>query len=97
MSELPITVNDSCYGCGLCIDVCPFTAINLIEGKAVINEACRVCGQCVEVCPVRAINITETSALEILDDKGVLVFAEQKNSIIHPVAYELLGKGKVLS
>lgn len=28
---------------------------------------------------------------------GVLVFAEQKNNIIHKVAYELLGKGKELS
>lgn len=29
--------------------------------------------------------------------KGILVFAEQKNNKIHKVAYELLGKGKVLS
>lgn len=28
---------------------------------------------------------------------GVLIFAEQKNNIIHKVAYELLGKGKKLS
>lgn len=28
---------------------------------------------------------------------GVLIFAEQKNSIIHKVAYELLGKGRQLS
>ncbi len=29
--------------------------------------------------------------------RGVLVFAEQKNNIIHKVAYELLGKGKLLA
>lgn len=97
MSELPIRVNDSCNGCGVCIAVCPFEAINLKEGKAVINEACRICGQCVEVCPVESISIKEIDTLDASDAKGILVFAEQRKSIIHPVAYELLGKGKELA
>ncbi len=41
-----------CSGCGLCISVCPYSAIDLVEGKAVLNEAlCKGCGSCAAVCP----------------------------------------------
>jgi heterodisulfide reductase subunit A len=47
------TVNeDICSGCGLCISVCPYSAIKLDEGKAKLNEAlCKGCGSCAAVCP----------------------------------------------
>ena len=41
-----------CSGCGLCISVCPFSAIKLDDGKARVNEAlCKGCGSCAVVCP----------------------------------------------
>ena len=48
-----ISVNEEiCSGCGLCISVCPFSAIDLEDGKAKLNEAlCKGCGSCVAVCP----------------------------------------------
>ena len=43
---------DLCSGCGLCISVCPYSAIELEEGKAKINEVlCKGCGSCAAVCP----------------------------------------------
>jgi heterodisulfide reductase subunit A len=43
---------DLCSGCGLCISSCPYSAIDLDEGKAKINEAlCKGCGSCAAVCP----------------------------------------------
>jgi heterodisulfide reductase subunit A len=43
---------DLCSGCGLCISSCPYSAIELDEGKAKVNEAlCKGCGSCAAVCP----------------------------------------------
>lgn len=42
-----------CSGCGVCVAVCPYSAINMDEekGKAVVNEAmCKGCGTCAASC-----------------------------------------------
>ncbi|MDR2443165.1 MAG: FAD-dependent oxidoreductase [Deltaproteobacteria bacterium] len=41
-----------CSGCGVCVAVCPFSAISLDEkGKSVVNEAmCKGCGNCASSC-----------------------------------------------
>jgi heterodisulfide reductase subunit A len=49
-----------CWGCGTCVEVCPYSAPLLVEegGRKVskINEAlCKGCGVCVVNCPVNAI------------------------------------------
>ena len=45
-----------CTGCGDCLQVCPTTAIRIIDRKAVIDPAaCLECGRCVEACPKDAI------------------------------------------
>ncbi|MFB0556711.1 MAG: DUF362 domain-containing protein [Dehalococcoidia bacterium] len=45
-----------CLGCGLCIQVCPQGAINLIWGKAEIDaRRCNSCYQCLNICPQGAI------------------------------------------
>ncbi len=56
--------DDLCSGCGICVSVCPYNAIERIEeqrdGKTVIrakiNEGlCQGCGTCVSACPSSAI------------------------------------------
>ncbi len=51
------TVNaNRCTGCELCIQVCPFGAIDKIDNKAKVNEAlCKGCGTCNAVCKSGAI------------------------------------------
>ncbi len=41
-----------CVGCGLCVEICPYSAIALDEKNiAVVNEAlCKGCGTCVAAC-----------------------------------------------
>lgn len=42
-----------CSGCGVCVTICPYSAINmdLEKGKAVVNEAmCKGCGTCSVSC-----------------------------------------------
>jgi len=97
MGEVPVRVTDACTGCGVCVDVCPFGAIDMVNGKAVINEACRACGQCVEACPVGAIVMSEAEAVDLSDYRGVMVYAEQRGGRVHPVSYELLGKAQELA
>ncbi len=53
---------DACTACGLCLDACPYGAIEMTlgEGKsvAIISETgCKGCGGCVPVCPDNAIDL----------------------------------------
>jgi electron transfer flavoprotein alpha subunit len=97
MSEQPVWVTEDCTGCGACLQVCPFGAIETRDGRAFITEACRACGQCLDVCPVSAIVMRSAEAVALTDYKGVMVFAEQRDSRVHPVSYELLGKAQELA
>jgi NADPH-dependent glutamate synthase beta subunit-like oxidoreductase/ferredoxin len=61
-----IKVNeDLCSGCAVCISLCPYEAIEMIEkdDKKVISidkTKCKRCGCCVSACPVNAITIKDT-------------------------------------
>ena len=47
---------DDCTGCGECAEVCPYNAIEVIDGDAVIDPSlCHFCYRCVEECPEGAI------------------------------------------
>jgi len=49
-------ISEHCSGCGECVLVCPYLAINLVEGKAEVNPAlCTGCGTCVATCVSKAI------------------------------------------
>ncbi|MBO6015243.1 MAG: RnfABCDGE type electron transport complex subunit B [Lachnospiraceae bacterium] len=48
----PKTCNYGCLGYGACVKACPFDAIHVIDGVAVVDkEACKACGKCVKACP----------------------------------------------
>ena len=62
MSEqLHIVNSETCKGDGLCVDVCPHGAIELVgEIAATVDdraESCISCGQCVAVCPTEALRL----------------------------------------
>ncbi len=47
-----------CLGEGSCADACPFDAIHVVNGRAIVSkEDCRACGKCVEVCPHHLIEL----------------------------------------
>ncbi len=89
---------EKCKGCSLCVKVCPFAAIDMVEKKAVINDKCTMCGTCVEACKFGAIiKEEETKEKDLSSYKDVWVFAEQRAGVITPVVFELLGKGRDLA
>jgi len=96
-------INEKCVGCKLCINSCPFSAIEVVDKKAVIDlDKCTLCGACIEPCKFDAIVIIKDRHACPLpkgfdEHKDVWVFCEQKKGIIQSVAYELLGKGRELA
>ena len=53
---------DECVSCGGCIDLCPETAIMMVDDKVIIDpEKCIECKICVKVCPVNAPYVEEAA------------------------------------
>lgn len=54
----PKSCNSGCLGFGTCAAVCPFDAIHVENGIAVVDkEKCKACGKCIDVCPKKLISL----------------------------------------
>jgi ferredoxin len=65
---LPST-RSKCVGCGVCVEVCPYNAIDIDaeDGLAVVNEAtCKGCGTCVAACRSGAPNLKGFTQADIM-------------------------------
>ena len=55
-----------CFGCSLCMNICPTKAIRIRNGKAkLIDDRCIDCGECYRICPVNAI-VTKQDDFDII-------------------------------
>ena len=55
--------NSGCLGYGTCVKACPFDAIHVRNGVAVVDkEACKACGKCIAVCPRHLISFVPYGA-----------------------------------
>ena len=71
----PKSCNNGCLGFGTCAKICPFDAIDMINGIAKINkQKCKACGKCIEICPKHLISFIPNSAKQVVacssTDKG---------------------------
>jgi heterodisulfide reductase subunit A len=66
---------DACTGCGTCVQVCPYGAIERGEDrKAVVTAVlCKGCGTCVATCPERAIDIHHFSNEQLYEQAIALL------------------------
>lgn len=74
----PKSCNFGCMGYGSCVKACPFDAIHVVNGVAVVDkEVCKACGKCVVACPKHLISLVPYSAKHIVacssGDKGPVV------------------------
>jgi ferredoxin len=62
-------VNDKlCKGCETCVKICPFNAVTVVNGKAIVNlDKCMGCGVCVTKCPNNARELKLGGKLDPLD------------------------------
>lgn len=71
----PKSCGSGCLGYGGCVRSCPFDAIEIVNGVAVVDkESCRACGKCVEACPKQLITLIPYKAKQVIacssTDKG---------------------------
>ncbi len=95
-------IADKCVGCTACVKVCPFSAITMVNKKAVIDlEKCTLCKVCIPSCTFKAIVFEEEEPVvsrDLSGYKGVWVFGELTREYKPAsVVYELLSKGRELA
>ena len=71
----PKTCNYGCLGEGTCVAACPFDAIHIVDGIAVVDkEECKACGKCIAACPKQLIELVPYSQKHLVQcssrDKG---------------------------
>ncbi len=69
LSHAPMVARVSvalCTGCGMCVDVCPYEALALEDGKAVVNDVlCEGCGTCSATCLRAAVQVRNQTPLQV--------------------------------
>ena len=71
----PKSCKHGCMGYGTCVKACPFDAIHVVDGVAVVDkEACKACGKCVAACPKKLIELVPYDQIHLVQcssrDKG---------------------------
>lgn len=68
----PKSCNSGCLGYGTCVAACPFDAIHVVDGVAVVDkEVCKACGKCVAACPKHLISLIPYKAKYAVACKSV--------------------------
>ncbi|MCB2296271.1 electron transfer flavoprotein subunit alpha [Clostridium tagluense] len=81
------------------IKVCPFGAIEYVDGKIEINAGCKMCKVCVKKGPIGVMEFIETEAVKVDKSlwRGIGVYVDHVEGDIHPVTMELIGKARELA
>ncbi|CUX22295.1 electron transfer flavoprotein subunit alpha [Clostridium sp. C105KSO13] len=82
------------------IQICPFKAMEEQDGKVVINAACRMCRLCVKKGAKGAVEYVEDQVKEEINKdewKGIAVYVDHVDGVIHPVTFELIGKAREMA
>ena len=81
------------------LKVCPFGAIEYLDGKIEVNAGCKMCKLCIKKGPTGVMEFIETEAVKIDKSlwKGIGVYVDHVEGVIHPVTMELIGKAKELA
>ncbi|MDD3807764.1 MAG: electron transfer flavoprotein subunit alpha/FixB family protein [Candidatus Marinimicrobia bacterium] len=79
-------------------DICPFNAIEYTENTLSINSACKMCKICVRKYPAVFEYLEEVQPqVDKSVWRGIAVYVDHVEGVIHPVTYELLGKAREMA
>ena len=81
------------------MDLCPFNAIDYINGYLSINAACKMCRVCIKKDTRGVLEMVEDVRPQVDKEawRGVAVYADHLDGEIYPVTFELLGKARELA
>ncbi|MBU3180858.1 electron transfer flavoprotein subunit alpha/FixB family protein [Clostridium psychrophilum] len=81
------------------IKICPFGAIEYNNGKIEVNAGCKMCKVCVKKGPTGVMEFIETKEKQVDKSlwKGIGVYVDHVEGVIHPVTFELIGKARELA
>lgn len=79
--------NHGCLGYGNCVKACPFGAISVRNGVAVVDkEKCKACGKCIAACPKHLIELVPYDSKTVVAcsscDKGPVTMKACKTGCI---------------
>lgn len=79
--------------------MCPFNAIDEINGYLQINAACKMCQLCLKKDADGIFEYVEYEVEEVDKDawNGVAVYVDHLDGVIFPVSFELIGKARELA
>ncbi len=81
------------------VKLCPFSAIEYVNGELNVNSACKMCRLCIKNGPQGVMEYVEDEVKSVDKSlwRGVTVFADAATGELHPVTAELIGKARELA
>ncbi len=99
-------VKENCNACGVCKDVCQYSAIYVIDRAYPLPELCHSCGACIYLCPEKAMEevdfqtgkivTVEDSPVGITLTYGELTIGEASAVFLIKQVKELMGKSAII-
>lgn len=78
--------------------LCPFNVIEMDGKQLSINSGCKMCMLCVKNGPKGLFEfVEEVKSIDKSEWRGIMVYVEHFEGVIHPVTYELIGKAKLMA
>lgn len=79
--------------------VCPFGAFEYEGGRLSLSAACKMCKLCIKNGPAGILELVEDEIAEIdkTQYRGITVYVDHVEGVIHPVTFELIGKARELA
>lgn len=99
MSDIRV-IEERCTGCSLCLEVCAYGAIRIVNEKALIRgERCTFCKACIDACKEQnAIVIAERRSNDQAPSlySGICLYAEHRHGRLSSVVREIIGVAREL-
>ena len=79
------------------VSLCPFGAISYEDGKLDISSGCKMCKMCVRKGGGLVEFVEETREIDKSQWKGICIYADCTEGVLHRVTFELCGRAKELA